>query len=353
MSCAATLGAATSASASTRAAKLRVVSISPSFGTKNVGGTSPITIRFSAPVLANSAIPVVNPQVAGSWSAKGRLLVFTPLGGYPPDSEITVSIPGGAAGVVGVDGARLNATDTVKFTTEGGSIVRAEQLLAELGYLPVTWHQRRPIVRTETEFERAVYDAPHGRFVFLGDAPQALRALWSPGSMSQIFKSSLVSFDRAENLAPQSGMSSGFWSTLLRVSRRPSVHRNSAGFTYALVNKNVGNNRPETLTIYQDGRVVLESLANTGISASPTEDGTFAVYLRFENQVMSGTSPFGGTYSDPVSWVAYFNGSDAVHYIARSQYGYPQSFGCVELPWTEAERTYGLLQLGALVTVQS
>lgn len=334
-------------------AVLRVASVSPTANAQGIPGTSPITIRFSAPISPTAPTPVLSPAIPGRWATSGRLIVFTPTGAFPPDSKVTVTIPGGAHGVVAIDGARLKASDTLTFTTESGSILRAEQLLAELGYLPVTWHPHKPLARTMTEFARAVYVAPHGSFAFLGDAPPPLRALWVPGESSQILQSALASFDRSENLPAGSGLSAKFWSTLLRLGRRPMLHRNADGFTYALVNKNVGNNQPETLTIYQDGRVALESPANTGIAASPTVDGTFAVYLRFQNQVMSGVSPFGQHYSDPVSWISYFNGSDAVHYIYRAEYGFPQSFGCVELPWAAAARAYGLLQLGTLVTVES
>ncbi len=317
-------------------------------------GTSQIAIRFSSPISASVSVPLLSPRVPGSWTTNGRLLIFTPTGAFPPDSKVTVRIQGGANGVVAIDGARLKATDTVAFTTESGSVLRAEQLLAQLGYLPVAWHPRAPLARTPAEFERAVYAAPGGRFIFPADTPAPLRSLWRPHSASsQILESALASFDRSEHLPMGSGLSPQFWSTLLRLGRRPLLHRNSDGFTYALVDKNVGNNKPETITIFQDGRVALESPANTGIPASPTADGTYAVYLKFRNQVMSGVSPFGQSYSDPVSWISYFNGSDAVHYISRTEYGFPQSFGCVELPWTVAERSYGLLQLGTLVTVES
>ncbi|MGB9112455.1 MAG: L,D-transpeptidase family protein [Acidimicrobiales bacterium] len=342
------------ASATPREADLRVTSVSPSQDAKNVPGTSQIAIRFSSPISTSAPPPLLSPSVPGNWTTSGRLLVFTPTGAFPPDSKVTVTIRGGESGVVAIDGARLKATDTAAFTTEGGSVLRAEQLLAQLGYLPVTWHPGRPLARTPAEFERAVYVAPHGRFLFPADAPQPLRELWRPDrSSSQILQSALTSFDRSENLAAGSGLSGPFWSTLLRLGRRPMLHRNPDGFTYALVDKNVGNNRPETITIFQDGHVVLESPANTGIAASPTADGTYAVYLKFQNQVMSGVSPLGQPYSDPVSWISYFNGSDAVHYIYRAEYGFPQSFGCVELSWAVAERSYGLLQLGTLVTVES
>ena len=91
--------------------------------------------------------------------------------------------------------------------------------------------------------------------------------------------------------------------------------------------------------------------ANTGIAQSPTEDGTFLVYERLASQVMTGVTPWGTPYSDPVSWVAYFNGSDAVHYIARQSYGYPQSLGCVEVPYGAAEAAWPYLRIGTLVTV--
>ena len=38
---------------------------------------------------------------------------------------------------------------------------------------------------------------------------------------------------------------------------------------------------------------------------------------------MKGTNPDGSKYADPVAWVAYFNGGDAVHYFPRGFYGVP------------------------------
>jgi len=39
------------------------------------------------------------------------------------------------------------------------------------------------------------------------------------------------------------------------------------------------------------------------------------------------------------------------HYIARGSYGYPQSLGCVELPYSAAAAAYPYLPYGTLVTV--
>ena len=38
-----------------------------------------------------------------------------------------------------------------------------------------------------------------------------------------------------------------------------------------------------------------------------------------------------------MQYVSYFNGGDAVHYFARGAYGFQQSLGCVELPYTAAK----------------
>ena len=79
------------------------------------------------------------------------------------------------------------------------------------------------------------------------------------------------------------------------------------------------------------------ALVNTGISVSPTENGTYPVYLRFVNTIMSGFNPDGSHYSDPVSWVSYFHGGDALHQFYRASYGWPQSLGCVEMTLSDAE----------------
>jgi lipoprotein-anchoring transpeptidase ErfK/SrfK len=67
---------------------------------------------------------------------------------------------------------------------------------------------------------------------------------------------------------------------------------------------------------------------------------------------MQGTNPDGSHYADPVSWVSYFNGGDAVHYFPRGSFGYPQSLGCVELPYSKAKEAYPYLPYGTLVTVE-
>jgi lipoprotein-anchoring transpeptidase ErfK/SrfK len=135
------------------------------------------------------------------------------------------------------------------------------------------------------------------------------------------------------------------WKALLAASA--AGQRNAHGYSYAIASERL----PETLTIWHDGRKVFSSPANTGISVAPTAAGTYPVYEKLPFQVMQGTNPDGSHYSDPVEWVSYFNGGDAVHYFARGSYGWPQSLGCVELPYTAAKDAYPYLPYGTLVTV--
>src|ERR1035441_8132500 len=86
-------------------------------------------------------------------------------------------------------------------------------------------------------------------------------------------------------------------------------------------------------------------------AVAPTVDGTYPVYLRYRNQIMKGTNPDGTKYADPVQFVAYFNGGDAVHSFPRYSFGYPQSLGCVELSLGDSAQAWPYLTYGSLVTV--
>jgi len=154
-----------------------------------------------------------------------------------------------------------------------------------------------------------------------------------------------MAFESEHGMPVNGAVGPALWRALYRAEAAGKVNR--SGYTYAIVSKRY----PETLTIWHDGRIVLRSLANTGIPASPTVDGTFPVYLRYRFQIMRGTNPDGRKYADPVWFAAYFHGGDAVHSYFRASYGYPQSLGCVEVPYDAAKQAWPYLTYGTLVTV--
>ncbi len=135
-----------------------------------------------------------------------------------------------------------------------------------------------------------------------------------------------MAFESNQGLAVDGVPGKQVWTALLKAVA--ANQQNPDGYTYALASE--GN--PEKLTVWHDGRVIMKSLANTGIAAAPTTLGTAAVYLKYYYQVMKGTNPDGSKYADPVYYVSYFRAGEAVHYFPRGSYGYPQSLGCVELP---------------------
>ncbi len=278
-------------------------------------------------------------------------MVFTPTTPFPPATEETLSVPGGAKGVRSVKGGQLAKPDTVQFQTAGWSTLRLEQLLAQLHYLPLTWTPdggsaaANPTSLSYSAQLADVYTPPAGTFTWQPGYPSALTSQWALGRSSTILTGALMAFQSVRGLTMDGTAGGQTWQAVLDAAARGQDNPN--GYTYAFASKA----SPETLTIYHDGKVVLHTLANTGIPAAPTVDGTFPVYLRYRNQIMKGTNPDGTKYADPVQYVAYFNGGDAVHYFPRYSFGYPQSLGCVELSLGDAATAWPYLSYGSLVTV--
>jgi L,D-transpeptidase catalytic domain/Bacterial Ig-like domain len=342
---------------------LRVMSVSPAPGARGVDGTDPVTVDFSAALATGSPVPSLHPSVPGSWSQSGAMLVFTPSVPFTPGQAVTLRIPGGQSGVRAADGGVLARHLDVRFRTQGWSTLRLQQILAQLRYLPLSWRPQpvplpAAIIRPPATAPAggaaaslasqltAVYNPPAGAFRWRhAGYPASLTSLWRPGHRGLVLTGALMAFEADHHLPLNHTAGPGVWRVLLRALARGQT--NPHGYSYAVADKS----SPETLTVWHNGAVVLRSPANTGIAVSPTVDGTFPVYLRFQFTIMSGFNPDGSHYSDPVWWVSYFNGGDAVHYYPRASYGWPQSLGCVELPWTQAKQAWPYLTYGSLVTV--
>jgi peptidoglycan hydrolase-like protein with peptidoglycan-binding domain len=265
-----------------------------------------------------------------------------------PLSEITLTVPGGPAGVSAANGGRLGQSVVERFRIENGSLLRLQQLLSVLNYSPLTWAPAAaPIAATDLSAQTAaLYSPPAGAFTWRNRGwPARLRAMWQPRIDNVFTRGLVMSFQADHGLSPNGHVGPGLWSALIDVLAANTV--NTGGYNYALANKAA----PEMLTIYHDGRVMLRSPANTGVAASPTPDGTFPVNTRLRRQIMRGTNPNGQHYADLVQYIAYFHGNDAVHYMDRADYGIPQSLGCIELPLTDAARAWPYLAYGTLVTV--
>lgn len=334
-------------------AALRVLSVTPASGSHRVDGSAPVMIQFSAPLAAGSPRPVISPAIPGTWRTIGNDLAFEPAKPLRPSKRFSVTVPAGASGVRTAAGGLLARPLVTRFTTRAYSQLRLSQLLAQLGYLPMTWSpsqtatarlEQRDSGATASQAALA-FNPPAGTFTWQRGYPSVLASMWQPDRANVLLRGAVMAFESQHGLATDATLSARFWSDLFRAAAHGQ--RNASGYTYAIASKSA----PESLTIWHDGRKVFSSLANTGIPVAPTVDGTFPVYQRYRFQIMRGTNPDGSSYADPVSFVSYFNGGDAVHYFPRGGYGFPQSLGCVELPYTAAEQAYPYLTYGSLVTV--
>ena len=344
------------------AAPLRVVSVTPASGTHGVNGGAPVTVTFSSALAPNSPLPTLSPKISGSWQVAGDTATFTPSYGFLPGTNVTVRIPGGNGGAQGAATAAgtLKTSQSVSFTTGSFSTLRMQQVLAQLGYLPVDWapdgSTASPAVPAGEPTVpagdlnaqvSAAYAPPSGTFSFQPGYPGELSDQWRTGSDNMLDQGAIRAFQYNQGLTMDGVAGPQFWSYLLKAAAHDQ--RNPNGYSYALATQGSSN---ESLQVWHNGNRILNTPANTGIPQSPTADGTFPVYERLQFQIMKGTNPDGSKYADPVSWIAYFNGGDAVHGFYRYSYGWYQSLGCVELPPTTAQYVWPYLTYGTLVTVQ-
>ena len=319
---------------------LRLVSISPQDGATAANGATGVTVTYNKPLPATAAFPTLTPAIAGSWQRSGDTVVFTPDAGYPAGTKVTVAAANGTGATA--------STSTSTFTTGKLSTLRLQEILAQLGYLPLTWTPAPGATMPGDSMQEqlaAAYDPPAGTFSWKPGYPSSLHELWQQGSANTVETGAITAFEGDHELVTTEKMSTTVWTKLLKAAAGGDA--NTDGYSYAIASQHL----PETLTIWHNGQKRLTTPANTGISVSPTEVGTFPVYEKLSFQIMSGTNPDGSHYADPVSWVSYFNGGDAVHYYPRGSYGWNQSLGCVELPTSTAHQAYDLLPYGSLVTV--
>jgi len=333
-----------------KAGPLKLLSVSPADGTHDANGGAPITLTFSSALSPTTPLPTLSPAIAGSWKISGATATFTPSSGFLPDTKVTVKVPGGMTGSAASAGALTKAADFT-YTTGTYSTLRLQQILVQLGYLPLTFTPSDPATGTISASDAnaqvsAAYDPPAGTFTFQPGYPTALTSQWQPGTDNILVDGAVRAFEYNAGLTMDGDAGPSVWAHLLTAVAKNQTNPN--GYTYALANQDSPH---ETLKVWHDGKVILDTPANTGIPGASTADGTYPVYLRYQVTQMKGNNPDGTPYDDTVYWVSYFNGGDAVHYFPRPGYGYYQSLGCVELEYDPAEFIWPYMTYGTLVTV--
>jgi L,D-transpeptidase catalytic domain/Putative peptidoglycan binding domain len=322
--------------------------VSPQPGTP-ISPATPISVTFSRPVASvlGPARPRLQPAAAGSWhTIDSHTIVFHPAGyGFGLDTPVALVLP---HTVRLIGGQTAGAASVASWTVPPGSNLRAQQLLAQLGYLPLTFASASPVANTPTAQERAAVDPPAGSFSWrYPHVPGSLDGLWQPGAPNVVMRGAVMAFENAHGLETDGVVGPSVWRALIAASI--GGQRDTAGYTYVMVSEG----SPESLTLWNDGSTRLTAAVNTGIPAAPTEQGTFPVYEHIPVGTMSGTNPDGSHYEDPgIPWISYFNGGDALHGFDRASYGFPQSLGCVEMPPATAGEVWPYTPIGTLVHIE-
>ena len=364
-------------------APLVITSVSPSPGSADAAFDTSVTVDFSEPLATDSPLPTLSPAPPGNWVRTATAAVrFVPEGNFTPFSTVQLRVPGGPDGIRSRSGQDLLSTLRKNFVIEGASELRLQQLLSELGYLPLqfvaapaassgdgpiaiahlasgsgqpyegttttTSASSVPAIDSEPLVAAEVPVLPAaGSLVWrYGNMPASLAALWQPGELNVITTGAVMAFESAHGLTTDGEAGPAVWSALLQAVARREV--TTAPYDYVVVSQNL----PETASVWSDGQVIFTTLVNTGIPVAPTAAGTYPVFARFLVTTMTGKNPNGKPYKDPgIPWVSYFNGGDALHGYIRASYGFPQSLGCVEMTYANAKTMFPLTPLGTLVTV--
>ena len=203
-----------------------------------------------------------------------------------------------------------------------------------------------PVVQsTLAAEEAAIISTPKGTFTWrYKNTPSQLKLLWNSDSFTELTKGAVMAFEENSGLPVDGVAGPVVWKALITAAVKD--RRTNFGYTFVMVSEKI----PENIRVWHNGKIVVSGLANTGIPAAPTATGTYAVYEHLRVTTMSGLNPDGTPYDDPgIPWVSYFNGGDALHGFIRASYGFPQSLGCVEMPFAEAGQVWPYTPIGTIV----
>ena len=296
-----------------------------------------LRLHFSTPEKASTMPQLsVRPGLATTWQQIGpRDVQAVVTGKLLPLVSYTIKAPTAVRCGTRCTFTRVRAVSASVST----NVTWEEQLLATLHYLPLTF--------TPTSPSSDPAAPTSGTFSWsYTNLPLRLSSLWRQGAANVLVTGALMNFQSNQQLPTTGVADTTTWHALLTAVEQNQVDPTPYGYV------DVSETLPQTLVLYVADKATFHTLVNTGISVSPTEVGTYPVYLRYVSATMSGTNPDGSHYSDPgIPWISYFHGGDALHGFLRSTYGWPQSLGCVEMPYNDAKAVWPHTPIGTLVTV--
>ena len=294
-----------------------------------------MTVQFSTDLAPGSPMPTLDPPVAGTWAVLSpSLLEYQASGPLVPGATETVTVPGGSSGVVGSEGQHLAQSVTSQFTVAPGSILRLQQLLAELGYLPLTFTPASPLTSPTQEGNDQV-----GSFTWRWpNQPLALETLWTPGTSNVITQGAVMNFESQNGLKTDGLAGPQVWTDLLADVQ--SGKGDALSWDYVLVSQSL----PESATVYKDGVPVYTHPGQHGRRRGHHRQRDLPRLrpLHGDHHVRHQPGRIPLRRSRASSGSATSMAGDALHGFVRSSYGFPQSDGCVEMPIANAAIVFPL-----------
>ena len=108
----------------------------------------------------------------------------------------------------------------------------------------------------------------------------------------------------------------------------------------------------QTVTVYDNNRLIFATMGSTGIDRFWTRPGLFQIHKKLETETMSNSVPDDFYYLEGVPWTMYFDEERALHGAYwHNWFGYPQSHGCVNLSIGDAHWLYNWANVGDYVYV--
>ncbi len=109
----------------------------------------------------------------------------------------------------------------------------------------------------------------------------------------------------------------------------------------------------QSLSVYEDNRMVFATLVSTGADPFFTQPGLFKIYQKKDKETMSGDfsgDKTGYYYLEDVPWTMYFDKLRALHGAYwHARFGYDASHGCVNLSIGDSRWLYDWAKVGDYV----
>ncbi len=111
----------------------------------------------------------------------------------------------------------------------------------------------------------------------------------------------------------------------------------------------------QTISVYENDRLVFATLTSTGVDAFWTRPGIFKIYVKKPAETMSGATEADRSdyyYLEDVPWTMYFDEERALHGAYwHNMFGYQMSHGCVNLSIGDSHWLFDWANVGDVVYV--